>query len=189
LIRIAEDRRVFNYNEHYIRHNELSIMDFAVCASDRRRYLFDRSFHSLTLFPAMSIARRLRQIRESHGLSLDDVATDANISKTYLWELEQDTAGEKRPSADVLVRIAAALSVTIADLLALPTTQVRDAAAELPPSLREFRERMKKLGSPLSDPDVRDLALTKFRGRQPQTSDEWLQLYLTLLAMAGKKRK
>jgi transcriptional regulator with XRE-family HTH domain len=137
----------------------------------------------------MSLAKRLRQIRESHGLSLNDLAADANVSKTYLWELEQDTAGEKKPSAAILMRIAAALSVTIADLLALPTTQVREGTGELPPSLREFRERMRKLGSPISEPDLRDLALTRFRGRQPQTFDEWLQLYLTLVATAGKKRK
>jgi transcriptional regulator with XRE-family HTH domain len=136
----------------------------------------------------MSLAARLRQFRESKGLSLDELATRAKISKTYLWELEKDTAGEKKPSADVLLRIAAALSVTIADLLALPTVQVPKGTVELPPSLREFRDRMAKMKAPLSDQDLRDLALMKFRGGQPQTADEWHQLYLMLIATAAGKR-
>lgn len=128
----------------------------------------------------MTLAERLRRTREARGLSLDELAARAEISKTYLWELEKDTAGEKTPSAKVLLRIAAALSVTIADLLALPTVQVAEDTVELPPSLQEFRNRMQKLGSPLSDSDLRDLARTKFRGGQPQTADEWHRLYLTL---------
>lgn len=137
----------------------------------------------------MSLAKRLRQIRESKDLSLDEVAKRASISKQYLWELEKDTAGEKKPSADVLLRIANALSVTIADLLALPTVQAAEGEVELPKSLQEFRDRMKKLQTPLNDEDLRDLAAMKFRGRQPETADEWHQLYLTLVATTPKRRK
>jgi transcriptional regulator with XRE-family HTH domain len=137
----------------------------------------------------MSLATRLRQFRESKDLSLDEVATRAKISKTYLWELEKDTAGDKKPSADVLLRIATALSVTIADLLALPTVQVRNVAVELPPSLREFQDRMARQKAPLSEQDLRDLAVMKFRGGQPQTADEWHQLYLILIATARKRNR
>ena len=136
-----------------------------------------------------SFAERLRHFRESAGLSLDELADRAKISKTYLWELEKDKAGEKKPSADVLLRIASALSVTIADLLALPTVKVdQGAAVELAPSLREFRDRMAKLKTPLSEQDLHDLAVMKFRGAQPQTANEWHQLYLALIASTGKRR-
>lgn len=134
------------------------------------------------------LAERLRACREASGFSLDELATRARISKTYLWELEKDAAGEKKPSADVLMRIASALSVTIADLLSLPTVQVQRNAVELSKSLRDFRDRMAKLGSPLSDQDLHDLAVMKFRGGQPQTADEWHQLYLALIATAAKRR-
>src|SRR5947207_14106444 len=97
-----------------------------------------------------TLADRLRACREAAGFSLDELAAKAKISKTYLWELEKDVAGEKKPSADVLLRIAAPLSVTIADLLALPTVQLEKDTVELSPSLREFRNRMAKLNSPLS---------------------------------------
>ena len=56
----------------------------------------------------VSLSERLRHLRESAGLSLDELADKAKISKTYLWELEKDKAGEKKPSADVLLRIASA---------------------------------------------------------------------------------
>jgi transcriptional regulator with XRE-family HTH domain len=139
--------------------------------------------------PTGTLAARLRHFRERAGLSLDVVAEKAGISKTYLWELEKDTAGEKKPSADVLLRIAAALSVTIADLLDLPTVQVKQRKVELPRALRDFRERMVALHTPLSDDDVRDLALMRFRGRQPETADDWHQLYLALLNTSGRKRR
>jgi transcriptional regulator with XRE-family HTH domain len=137
--------------------------------------------------PTGSLAARLRYFRERVGLSLDDVAEAAKISKTYLWELEKDAAGEKKPSAAVLMRIASALSVTIADLLDLPTVRVQGHVGELPAALRAFRDRMASLNTPLSEQDLRDLAVMKFRGGQPQTADEWHQLFLTLLATARKR--
>src|SRR5688572_22881203 len=115
----------------------------------------------------MSLAERIRKTREDKGLSLDEVATKVKISKTYLWELEHDIAGTKKPSADVLMRIATALSTTLAALLSLATVQVQENAVELPPALLEFRDRMAKQSSPLSDGDLQDLATMTFRGGQP----------------------
>ncbi len=136
----------------------------------------------------MALAEQLRRFREKEGLSLDDLAAKAQVSKTYLWELERDTAGEKKPSASVLLQIAKALSVTIADLLELATTQVQDQSMEVPRSLTDFQERMEKLGTPLSEHDLRDLASMRFRGGQPRTADEWHQLFLTLDTIDTRKR-
>jgi len=136
----------------------------------------------------MSLAQKIRELRTQAGMSLDDLATKAGLSKTYLWELEKDEAGAKKPSADVLLRIAKALSATIAELLSLPTVQVRDSPVEIPPSLREFQERMATLGNALSEQDVRELATMRFRGGQPQTVDEWNQLYLTLINTTRRKK-
>lgn len=131
-----------------------------------------------------TLAERLRKLRDQLELSLDDVAEKAGISKTYLWELERDTGGTKKPSADVLLRIAKALSTTLAELLALPTVRGPEGIVELPPSLREFRDRM---GAQLSLQDLQDLAAMKFRGAQPQTADEWHQLYLLLINTVRKR--
>lgn len=137
---------------------------------------------------SMSLAERLRKLREDKELSLDELAARAKISKTYLWELEQDTAGTKKPSADVLMRIATALSTTLADLLSLATVTIQQAAVELPPSLKDFRKRMADQNTPLTLDDLRDLAVMKFRGGQPQTADQWHQLYLLLVnSTRGRK--
>jgi transcriptional regulator with XRE-family HTH domain len=137
----------------------------------------------------MSLAKTLRKLRDTKGMSLDDVAAKAKISKTYLWELEQDTSGEKKPSAAVLLRIANALSTTLATLLSLETVQVQDQPVELPRSLRDFQERMAKQKTPLAAADLRDLAVMKFRGSQPQTADDWHQLYLFLMNTVRKREK
>jgi transcriptional regulator with XRE-family HTH domain len=131
-----------------------------------------------------NLASRLRKIREDRGLSLDDVAGKAKISKTYLWELERDIAGTKKPSADVLLRIAQALSTTLAELLALETVKAPQGTVEIPPSLSEFRDRM---GQQLSIQDLQELAAMKFRGSQPQTVDEWHQLYFVLMNTARRR--
>ena len=46
----------------------------------------------------MSLAEKIRKLREAKELSLDDLADKAGISKTYLWELER--------SASILFTIA-----------------------------------------------------------------------------------
>lgn len=137
----------------------------------------------------MSLAERIRKLREEKELSLDELAAKAKISKTYLWELERDTEGSKKPSADVLLRIANALGTTLAALLALETVKVKEATVELTPSLKEFQNRMVTLGTPLSAEDLRDLAVMKFRGGQPQTAEEWQQLYFVLTQSTRKHKK
>lgn len=134
----------------------------------------------------MSLAARIRKERERAGLTLDELAEQAQISKTYLWDLEHDKKGQKKPSADVLLRIAQALSITIADLLALPSVRVDETKIDLSPSLLKFRDWMKKIGEPLSENDLRDLATMRFRGGQPRTTDDWHDLYRTLKRTTGK---
>lgn len=136
----------------------------------------------------MTLSDKLRKFRDEKGMSLDEVARKAEISKTYLWELERDVDGSKKPSADVLLRIANTLGTTLAQLLSLQTIQVAEGPVELPPSLRLFAEQMKANGTNFSDDDLRDLAATKFRGGQPETVNEWHQLYL-LLDSSVRRRK
>jgi transcriptional regulator with XRE-family HTH domain len=136
----------------------------------------------------MSLADRIRTLRTKAGLSLEELATKASLSKTYLWELEKDEAGVKKPSADVLLRLATALSTTIADLMSLPSVRVQQHEIQIPPSLSEFQKRLEGMGTPLSPEDLRDLATMKFRGGQPQTADEWHSLYL-MFAQTSRRKK
>ena len=137
--------------------------------------------------PLTPLATRIRQLREAQSLSLEELATKSGISKTYLWELEKDTAGTKRPSADVLLRIATALSTTIANLMSFPTVRINEVDVEVPPSLRECADQLKQMGTELSPDDLSDLARMQFRGGQPQTATEWLSLYLVLTSSRKPK--
>jgi transcriptional regulator with XRE-family HTH domain len=53
---------------------------------------------------------KLRSLRISKKLSLDKLATQAGVSKSYLWELENRDGVS--PSAEKLARIASELDVT-----------------------------------------------------------------------------
>jgi len=129
----------------------------------------------------MSLAQHLRASRKRSGLTLEELSRAANVSKTYLWELENDEAGSKKPSAEILLKIAEALSVTIADLMGLPSVRVDESNVILPPSLIEFRDMMaKQMKQPVSEQDLHDLATMRFRGGQPRTKEAWYQLYVTL---------
>jgi len=135
----------------------------------------------------MSLAIRIREGRELAGLTLDQLAEKAEISKTYLWELEHDAKSQKKPSADVLLRIAQALSITIADLLSLPSVRVDETNIDLSASLIEFRKLMEQLGEPLTENDLRDLATMHFRGGQPKSKEDWHDLYRLLKRATGRK--
>jgi transcriptional regulator with XRE-family HTH domain len=136
----------------------------------------------------MSLAERIRTLRTQAGMSLEDLAAKAGVSKTYLWELEKDEGGVKKPSADVLLRLANSLSTTIAELLALPTVRAQTGQVQLPPALVEFSQRMERQGVVLGDQDLRDLAMMRFRGGQPRTADEWMQVYLVFSQTARRKK-
>jgi transcriptional regulator with XRE-family HTH domain len=63
----------------------------------------------------MRVAREIRAHREARGLSLSATASRAGISKTILATIE---SGDGNPSLETLCRIAEALNVTVATLLA-----------------------------------------------------------------------
>lgn len=59
--------------------------------------------------------QKIKLIRKSKKIKQGELARNSGISQTYLCELEN---GRKtNPSTDVLIRIANALNVNIADLI------------------------------------------------------------------------
>lgn len=71
---------------------------------------------------------RIQQIRLAMGQSQDDLATAIDVDRTTLSRIE---SGQRKASAVDLLRIAAALDVTFADLITLPDPEVRAARAPL----------------------------------------------------------
>ena len=70
------------------------------------------------------IARRVRELRASHGLSLDALASKSGVSRSMLSLIER---GESSPTAVILEKLAAGLRVTLASLFDAP-----ESAAKLP---------------------------------------------------------
>lgn len=62
-----------------------------------------------------SLGDKIKKRRKEMKLSLDKLANISDISKSYLWELENRTT--RKPSAEKLTKIAEALEVTINYLL------------------------------------------------------------------------
>ncbi|WP_019969998.1 helix-turn-helix domain-containing protein [Mycobacterium sp. 141] len=66
------------------------------------------------------VRRRLRELRREQRMTLEDVATRAQIDVSTLSRLE---SGKRRLALDHLPRLATALSVTTDDLLRAPETE------------------------------------------------------------------
>ncbi len=63
-------------------------------------------------------AVNLRRLRNAKGVSQDDLAHEANVSRSYLSQLEKGTF---YASLNVVGRLSAALGVEPAELLRLPS--------------------------------------------------------------------
>jgi transcriptional regulator with XRE-family HTH domain len=60
------------------------------------------------------LGKNVRRLRQLRGLSQEKLAVDSEIDLTYLGGIER---GRRNPSLMVMVRIAAALSVPLPNLL------------------------------------------------------------------------
>ena len=63
------------------------------------------------------IAWNLRRIRTSKKITQENLAVDSNVDRTAISGIERS---EYNPSVDLLDRLAAALSIDVAELFAVP---------------------------------------------------------------------
>jgi transcriptional regulator with XRE-family HTH domain len=64
---------------------------------------------------AAELGAKIRELRKSKGLTLEELAKRSDASKSYIWELENRTP--PRPSAEKLRKIAEQLGVTLGFLI------------------------------------------------------------------------
>jgi len=79
-----------------------------------------------------SFGERLRRLRESKKLTLQNVADAVGCTKAYIWELEKKDG--QRPSAERVYALAKVLGVTMEDLMG---ESIPDASPE---DVRFFRD-------------------------------------------------
>jgi transcriptional regulator with XRE-family HTH domain len=106
------------------------------------------------------------------GMSVPALAEAAEISKGYLWHLENGE--EPNPSLGVITKIASALETTAADLLGQPAAKAKalPIPEKLPRGLKEFLDMQKRKGEPVPQDVVRALAQLQARGLK-----EWEFIY------------
>jgi transcriptional regulator with XRE-family HTH domain len=121
-----------------------------------------------------SLPENLKRLRGEKRLSQAALSRQAEVSPGYVSELESGQG--KRPSGQVLMRLAKVLGVTIAELLG-ENTRPGESAVEPDPSLLEFA---KERNLPPSDVDM--LAGVRFRGDPPRTSRRWAMIYDTIVS-------
>ncbi len=126
---------------------------------------------------ASQLGQTMRALRDERGLTLSELARQAGISKAYLSQIE--TGQVESPSAKTLFNIASSLGTTVAALLgeALPANATEVRICE---SLREFAE-----DAQLEDHEVNMLAQIRYRGRQPQSVEDWRFLYESIKRSIG----
>ena len=127
----------------------------------------------------MKLGQKIRQLREDKGFSLNGLAEEASISKAYLSQLENDVS--QQPSAEILLKIASALGITIADILDQPVRVYAEdfEDEDIPRVLREFIDKRGE-ALDIQKEDVRMLMNIRYRGNQPKAVEEWEHILQTI---------
>jgi transcriptional regulator with XRE-family HTH domain len=137
---------------------------------------------------ADNLAKNIKHFRMHKQMSQPDLAERADLSRGYIYMLE--SGDMKNPSVEKLYQIAKALDCTIADLLGHPKAAPKfDVPIEIPESLREFAKRKKREGDPLEDDELLSLARTQYRGKRPQTIEDWEWIYEFLRRTLESRKK
>jgi transcriptional regulator with XRE-family HTH domain len=119
--------------------------------------------YNMTTTDLARLGARIRSLRTARGMPLTELAERASISKGYVSQLEGGSGAN--PTLDVLMRIAEALDVTIADLIHAPKAKPAvELPKALPPGLEELVKEYRAAGRPLDDETVAWLANARFRG-------------------------
>src|ERR1700712_2239956 len=99
----------------------------------------------------LTIGRRLRHLRRSKGMTLDDAGSAAGLSASALSLIEN---GKREPKLSVLTSLAGALGTDLADLLATKAPS-RRAALEIELERAQRADSFKALGVPAVRPGPR----------------------------------
>jgi transcriptional regulator with XRE-family HTH domain len=109
----------------------------------------------------MHVSALLKELRVARGLSVAELAEAAAVSSPYIWQIE--SGRRQNPSGEKLQRLATALGVTIADLIVKGRGKRLDVRRE----------------------DVEMLKHVHFRGRRPDSQEDWELVFLFLKRILG----
>jgi DNA-binding XRE family transcriptional regulator len=122
------------------------------------------------------IGSHIRRLREKKGWTLSELARQSSVSRSYLYQLEEN---ESDPTQETVQKLADAFGVLVSELLGEQPTEL-----PLPESLRQFADEM-GLGSK----ERQMLAGIEYRGKRPSSAEEWRAIYLVIKGMLERDNK
>ncbi len=133
----------------------------------------------------MELGERLRSIRKEKNLTLKDLSELAELSVPYLSDMER---GEVNPSIESLKKVANAFKMTVRDLFTGVEKLGESRPEPYPKGFKEF------LDDPEFSEEIDDewkgfLIEMNFRGEQPTTKREWIELHLNLRRTFSQENK
>jgi transcriptional regulator with XRE-family HTH domain len=131
------------------------------------------------------LGHRIRFLRKGRGWSLSDLSRESGLSKAYLSDLENGSAG--KPNIQYIFAVSVALSVTVSELLEegharTDVPRPKRKESDLPSGLKELQM---ELG--LSEDDLEVLAKVNFRGNRPRDKEGW-RFLIEALNMLGQRK-
>jgi transcriptional regulator with XRE-family HTH domain len=116
---------------------------------------------------------RLRRLREEKGWSLTELSEKAGISRSYLAQIE---SGESTPTQAKILQLANALGALPSELLGEEPNETA-----ISDSLRAFGK-----STNLGSAEIQMLARIEYRGKRPNTVEEWRAIYSVIRGMLGE---
>ena len=131
----------------------------------------------------MKLGERLRVIRKENQLTLKELSQRAKLSVPYLSDMERSVVN---PSVDTLQKVAEAYGMSVRDLISGVEALGESSTTDYPQGFQSFLERYETLYK-INDDWKESLLKVNFRGRQPTSETEWLELYLYLRRILSPK--
>jgi transcriptional regulator with XRE-family HTH domain len=126
------------------------------------------------------VGERIQYVRTKKGLTLDQLAEKAGLSKSFLWEVEHDRSGI---SGERLLRVANALGASLEFLLRgqpAPENFEPPASIEIPMELSEMAEEnglSYKQTLTLAEIERSVLARRSTKSINRKSKEDWRRLY------------
>ncbi len=104
----------------------------------------------------MDTAKRLKELRELKGYTINKLATISGLSQGFVRQIE---LGEKQPTIDSLSKLCTGLGISLADFFADQATELPDQMKPLVSHLVSFaqtltpdqKEALRAIGKSLTD--------------------------------------
>ena len=128
---------------------------------------------------------RIRELRERRKMTQDQLATAADMSKSFLSDVENNN---RNVSSQTLLRIATVLETSVDYLLSGATAEIVRKPVVIPPNLSQAAAELNlSYNRTLELLDAHDsvFARRSNKSRSEFTVDEWKKLYQALKKVFG----